>query len=42
MNGVGIVIVVLGSVALAGIMCWFVVSTALRRSRSGARHGRRR
>jgi hypothetical protein len=42
MSGIGIAIVVLSGVALAGAVCWVVIGLALRRSRnraSGA-HGR--
>jgi len=42
MNGIGVVIVVLGGVALAGAVCWVVVGIALRRSRHGVSGARRR
>lgn len=42
MNGIGIMIVVLVGVAVAGTMCWIVVGLALRRSRNGAHGARRR
>jgi len=42
MNAVAVVIVVIGGVAVAGAVCWFVVAAALRRSRSGNRNGHTR